>query len=567
MINDSSYPQWRAYVENHCPDVYIKWENNRNVVNQVLYQARHEDMPDIVAIRRFESDTTAQLEPYLSELGRQPLAETFKPQYLSPYTRGNNLYWLPAPGVVDGLVANIDVFEQYDVPLPVDRASFLDACRKLDQYGIAVCAMDCKESWTAVQVFEGFSLPIFTELGERKSWLQYSSAGVPQAVRPEVLRQIADRIRLLHSQGILTQEDLDSDTAAVDSMMVNGRTAMFRKVSDELFDASRSNHYAALPFFGDDENSNWLYTYPVFSLAMARHMEDDSALYQAASQVLTVMLSEGAQQALNASGMGLISYNKDIRLPVSSDLERVRPLIEADKCFIRTLNSQTFTTASQALTSLIRDDVDDDQFIHIVNNSLFHVTDPVLVGKSNIAVGHTLDESLCSPAASVVAQVLRQQTGADCAVIDISEAPSDIYKGDYMVHDIQAITRPDAVYRGTLTGSDMARLMDGCILDATTFRAGSIEPVLEYPAFDGMTTIVHKDGTIQGITFENGKSLVDEQSYDVVITSRIYKALASRRDVLTEAFHPEGKNLTQYFMEYFFSKGALPMPRPYFNVQ
>ena len=42
MYNNSTFPQWRAYVEKQCPDVYINWENNLNAASNVLYKARHE---------------------------------------------------------------------------------------------------------------------------------------------------------------------------------------------------------------------------------------------------------------------------------------------------------------------------------------------------------------------------------------------------------------------------------------------------------------------------------------------------------------------------------------------
>ena len=44
MYNDVCYPAWRACVEAQCPDVDIRWENNRNTIANVLYQAKHGDM-------------------------------------------------------------------------------------------------------------------------------------------------------------------------------------------------------------------------------------------------------------------------------------------------------------------------------------------------------------------------------------------------------------------------------------------------------------------------------------------------------------------------------------------
>lgn len=63
MYNDIAYSAWRTYVEKQCPDLTIIWENNRNSTQSLIYEAKHGDMADIVTIRRFETDSAAELSP------------------------------------------------------------------------------------------------------------------------------------------------------------------------------------------------------------------------------------------------------------------------------------------------------------------------------------------------------------------------------------------------------------------------------------------------------------------------------------------------------------------------
>lgn len=50
MYNSASFPKWRNYVEEMCPDINIIWENNRNNIGNLIYNAQHGDMADIVSI-------------------------------------------------------------------------------------------------------------------------------------------------------------------------------------------------------------------------------------------------------------------------------------------------------------------------------------------------------------------------------------------------------------------------------------------------------------------------------------------------------------------------------------
>jgi ABC-type glycerol-3-phosphate transport system substrate-binding protein len=97
MYNSSAYPLWRAFVEKSCPYAAIRWEDNRNAASNVLYMAKHGDVPDIIAIRRFETDTTAALEPYLADLSGLPVTKMFYQRALEPYRRNGKQYWLPGP--------------------------------------------------------------------------------------------------------------------------------------------------------------------------------------------------------------------------------------------------------------------------------------------------------------------------------------------------------------------------------------------------------------------------------------------------------------------------------------
>ena len=568
MFNNSSYPLWRAYVENQCPGIAIRWENNRNHMANVLYQARHDDIPDIVAIRRFETDTARELQPYLSDLRTLEQTKSFAPRCLEPFAAEDGMQcWLPEPGVVDGIVAQRRLFERYGIPLPKDRKSFLQACAQFSAQGIEPLAVDGKAAWTPIQLLEGFAYPEFSRTETGRAWWDSFLRGSQTSLDPVLFRQLTAILRELQQHQILTDADLQLDGTAVDQLLRSKRAALGRKASDEIFDAAGMQDYRMLPFFGTEPEDSWLYTYPVFVLAMSRNMTENDELQKAGEQVLSVMLSEEAQQILNTNGMGLISYNPAIHLQHSPALEEVEPLIQKEHYFIRKLNSNSFMAASQALTALLRDGADDAAFFFILEQNLSREPARAEIGISNIAASSMLDAQLCSAAGSAAAQILCAQTGSDCAVIDASEVQASIYRGSYTDRDIQTVAAGSDIYTCTMSGADLRQMLDDCIFYSTTFVPGNIEPLLEYPVLGGLKVTMQRDGTIENIVLTSGSPLQSEKVYRVSVSSSIYRALRLRRHEGTGQFQATGKSLRQYFMEYFRLQGKLPEPQLYYSTE
>lgn len=560
MYNSSSYPQWRDYVEKQCPDIHIVWENNRNTTANVLYQARHGDMPDIVAIRRFESDTAMQLQPWLQDLGDLAVTRTYEPKYLSLFAVNGRQYWLPEPGAFDGMVANKNLFDQWNLALPTDYKSFIAVCRQLEEHGVTPLAVDFAESWTPTTMMQGITAPWFYDDAKYLTWMEKFRAGKVTELNAQWLLSIANTARDLNREGILTADMLQDEAPDTQAMLLSGKAAIVRKNSDEVFDSTNSHNYAALPFFGTTASDSQLFTYPVFSLAVSKELQQDAALQQAAERVLSVMLSEQAQKILNENGEGLISYNKDINLPLSDAMKNVQSLIRSDACTIRVLNANTFSSSGAGLTALLRDHADNHEFSDIMNRTMFVQTRETTVGKSDLYADNALDSNLCSRAASVVAQVVNAREKTDCFLMDVRECPTSIYRGTYTDKDIGAVVNASAIYTGRLTMAQLQQLLGDSILYATTFRSGSIEPVMEYPAIAGTVVTVKTDGSIVSIGQLPGKLLT------VGISEGVYHALAVMDSPLLKAFTAKDTTLVQSFSDGFRETGSLPAPQEYFRV-
>jgi len=566
MYNNSSYPEWRAYVEKQCPDIYIEWENNLNNVSNVLYRAEHSDMPDIVCIRRFESDTTSELSKYLMDLSDLDFTKTYIKKYLLPYQQNGRQYWLPGPGNVEGTVANETLFKKYGVPLPDDMDSFISACRQLEEKGITVYDIDMLSPWSATSLLEGFGMEAFFNSKSGYSWLMSFKSGEASSVDKKGFTRIYKVLKRLKNNGILTNEDVNSDNAAVSQRFIAGKSAMIRMGSDELYSAPNDDKCIALPYFGDTPEDSYLFTYPVFSAAISRNAGSSAEYKEAAEKVLNAMLNEDAQKVLNKKSEGLISYNKNVKLKLSPSMSRIKSLIKKNKCFIRSLNSNSFSANNLAVTAMIKDNASAGEFIDILNNNLFIKPSVKDVASSNIEASCEVDSSSNCPGASVIAQTVCGRTGADCAIIDSDESTAPIYKGDYNSKDISAIVAGSPVYTGTVTGSQLKKLLQSCIYYSTTFASGYTEPLIDYPSLGGMKAEIKKNGTVIKIIC-NGSKTDDSGKYKIAVSGNIYNAMMYENNKLCSLFKADKKNLVQIFTDYFTDKTSLPDPEDYFEVK
>ena len=566
MYNSSAYPLWRNFVEKSCPELVIRWEDNRNAASNVLYMAKHNDIPDLIAIRRFESDTTAALCPYLADLSGLPLTGMFYQKALAPYQRCGKQYWLPEPGLIEGTFANADLFRQFNIPLPTDMQSFIAACDKFSNLGINpfICAM--KFGWTCCALLEGNAIASYFETPAGLDWRRSFEEGTAVSVDRQAFGAIADTLRTMVDHKILTQLDLSSDINSVSDLIIRGQAAMGKKSSDELFDASNSYHYAALPMFGKTPADSRLFTYPVFCLAMAKDAQNSPARRKACEKLLSVMLAPEAQKILNSNGEGLISYCRGVKLPLSASLAKAEPLIDEGKYFLRLLNSNSFTAMKDAVSALVAG-ADNKTFCDLLDRELFAKKAGTKAGSSNIEVRNELDEHCCSPAGGVLSEIVRREVSADAAVIDSREAAAPIYRGDFTESDVDALVLKGGVYAAELSGFELRRLLQICVDYTTIFPVGYIEPYIDYPALAGVDMTIKEDGTLTNTVDLRGRQITDGGLFKTAISERIRNALAVSDPGFAAKFAKQDQDLPQCVHGWFAKGQLLPQPRCYITVQ
>ena len=126
------------WLEEKFPNVeftFIQSFNTMEYYKDLI--ARGEEMPDIITCRRFSLNDAAPLSQYLIDLSTTEVAGTFYSSYLEVNRETSGaIRWLPMCAEVDCIMANKDLFDQYNIPLPTNYAEFVAAIDAFEAVGI-----------------------------------------------------------------------------------------------------------------------------------------------------------------------------------------------------------------------------------------------------------------------------------------------------------------------------------------------------------------------------------------------------------------------------------------------
>ena len=105
-----------SYTQYLCelfPQVEFEFVLATNSTDYYRFRADHDDMPDILSVRRFALKDAVLLKDYLYDLSNTELATTYFGSYLDSYTYDDgSVNWLPTCAEVDGIIISKTLFDE-----------------------------------------------------------------------------------------------------------------------------------------------------------------------------------------------------------------------------------------------------------------------------------------------------------------------------------------------------------------------------------------------------------------------------------------------------------------------
>jgi len=419
-------------------------------------------------------------------------------------------------------VVNRDLFEQYDIPLPTDYASFVSACQAFEALGIRGFTADYTYDYTCMETLQGLSAAELTTTEGRKWRTAYSDpastvrVGLDDAVWPGAFERMEQFIQDTH----LTADDLALNYDAVTGMFRNGEVAMYfgssagvKMFQDEGIDT------IFLPFFSQN-GEKWIMTTPYFQVALNRDLEQDAARREKAMKVLNVMLSEDAQNRIVADGQDVLSYSQNVPLRLTEYMKDVRDVVEENHMYIRIASNDFFAVSKDVVSKMIAGEYTAKQAYQAFNAKLLAEEEPaadetvLTSGKSYSNVFHANGGSASF---SVMANTLRGVYGTDVLLATANSFTGSVLKADYTKKMADSMIMPNSLMsrQRTMTGAELKEVVrafvEGCEGGFVPFNRGSL------PVVSGIAVEVKEASgsyTLTGIT-RNGQPLRDDDTVTV----------------------------------------------------
>ena len=523
LWSTSLYETYAPYVQSQLPDVNIEFIVGNNDLDFYKFLQENGGLPDIITCCRFSLHDAAPLKDSLMNLAMTNEAGAVYNTYLNSFkNEDGSVNWLPVCADAHGFVVNRSLFEQYDIPLPTDYASFVSACQAFEALGIRGFTADYTYDYTCMETLQGLSAAELTTTEGRKWRTAYSDpastvrVGLDDAVWPGAFERMAQFIQ----DTSLTADDLALNYDDVTGMFRNGEVAMYfgssagvKMFQDEGIDTT------FMPFFSQN-GEKWIMTTPYFQIALNRDLEQDTARREKAMKVLNVMLSEEAQNRIVADGQDVLSYSQNVPLRLTEYLKDVRSVVEENHMYIRIASNDFFATSKDVVSKMIAGEYTAKQAYRAFNARLLAEdapADDAVVLTSGKSYSNVFHKNGGNASFSVMANTLRGVYGTDVLIAAANSFTGSVLKADYTPKMAASMIMPNGLlaYQRAMTGAELKEtvraFVEGCEGGFVPFNRGSL------PVVSGIAVEVKEASgsyTLTGIT-RNGKPLRDDDTVTV----------------------------------------------------
>lgn len=563
------------YTEFLCkefPDVDFEFVLATNSTDYYRYLNDHDDLPDIMTVRRFSLKDAVNLKDMMYDLGDSDLASTFYGSYLESYTYDDGtVNWLPACADVDSIIINETLFKEHNIAIPTDYDSFVKACEEFEKIGIQGFASDFGSDYTCMEVLQGFSIPQLLSM-EGREWRQKYESGKTDQLSEEVWMPVFEKFFDLKDKADITSDQTDLTNMDPVGMYMKGELAMYRGTGTDViaFSAREGDKSLLLPYFGNEEDDNWYLTYPSFHVGASREATADPEREKLIMDIMTAMLSQEGQSCITY-GKNMIPYNKGVELELLPELDNIKSYIDKNKMYIRLASSEMFSISQSVVQSVINGEIKTPEaaFAEFNKQMKGKTPDEEAVAHIDTEYSSEFTDEHGNMAASAVYNTILAESGVDMVFGQSCYIGSDIYDGDYTETDLGYIVSNARPVIAELTGSQLTDLIEYTIALEGSRGAVSNDSTLYVSAGFEMAIARTDDGgyKLEGIT-KDGKELDADKKYKVMVCSDYdWYTVDAMKFISCSDYVTAETDFEEYALKRLRDGGQLETPTDYMTIK
>lgn len=514
------------WLETQFPDIDFTFVIGYNTMDFYTDLNQRGDLPDIITCRRFSLNDASDMTDLLLDLSETDVVGSFYDTYIDKNREPNGaVRWLPMCAEVDGYIANVDLFEEYGIPIPSNYDEFVEACQRFDELGLTGYVNDYSEDYSCMEALQGCAIPeLMTMEGimwrsEYENETGDEQVGLDSKVWPVVF----DKFQQYLKDTMVKPEAMEMDFAAIKTALVEGKAAIMRGTANDcaVFRKEEGMNTVMLPYYGETSMDNWLLTYPSCQVAVNKDVAQDEKKNDAVMRVIEAMFSEEGQSRV-AVDNAVLSYNKNVNIEINDVFSQVRDCINSNHLYIRLASTEMFAVSRNVAEKMIRGEYGAGEAYQNFDAQLTTVGDTETseyITTQNTGYDYAFGKN-GSPAASAVLNTLRKQCGSEIAIGYSSVVTAPVFAGEYTRQQLNwLVANRETMRSGQLTGTEVKGLMEWLVNEkedgSNPIRHKNLIPVtsgMEYSLTD------NGDGTYTlGEITVNGRNLDGNAVYSVAM--------------------------------------------------
>ena len=565
---------YAKYLCDTFPEVEFEFTLATNSTDYYRYRNDHNDLPDILTVRRFSLKDAVLIKDLLYDLCDTELASTFYGTYLENYTYDDGtINWLPACADVDSIIVNETLFKENNIDIPKDYDSFIAACEAFEQLGIKGFSSDFGSDYTCMEVLQGFGISQLLSM-EGREWRNKYESGATNQLSKEVWMPVFEQFFDMKDKTGIGEAETQMFNLDPKELYTVGKLAMYRGTGTDViaFPGREGDKSILLPYFGKTGKDNWYLTYPSFHVAASKKAMEDPKREKLLLKIMDAMLNQEGQSCITY-GKNMIPYNKNVTLELLPELDNIKPYIEQNKMYIRLASGDMFSISQNVVQRILTGELKTPQEAFEAFNSLMaeEQSSDEVAAHIDTAYSNQFTTEHGNQAASAVYNTVRAELGVDMVFGQSCYISSNIYMGDYTQKDLGYLINNDVgkPVIANLTGEQLFNLVSYTLLLKGNRGAVSNDSTLYVSSGFEMDISKTDDGYMLNALTVEGKELDMDATYSVLVCSD-YDWFTV--DAMKAAGCDDYENDAVHFEEYVMKRlteenGQLEKPSDYLTLR
>lgn len=435
-------------VEEKFPDIDIIQVGNytRDMgTEEYARRLEHDDLTDIVMTWPLDVGTEYWQER-LMDLSGMEFTQKYNLSMLNSMSQNGELYYLPGPAQVRGIVYNKTLFEENGWQIPTDYEGFKALCHTIEQSGMRSLQLGFENKEVLDTAFVGYNYANFYSKPQDVQWIDNYNRGIGSfgdhfAPALDVFQDMVD-------SGIWEQSDLDIDYAEREQMLFSRECAM---LEDSVLltrmgysQAGTTDEFALMPFFNPGAEGDWARIYMVCYIGLNKHLEEEKnkEKYDQVQQIMEYISTPEGQEALSSDTGAMFSSLTETAPPDIPEIESLLPALNHGRYAIFPQLKNAQSALREGLAGMVRGDMTKADVITMVdeqNQNPIEKEKPVVLGKAE--TDFTILDT-----GNFVTDAMRNDSGCDVALF-MDNGKDGIYSGKGI---------SGAIYKGDVTDVDIS---------------------------------------------------------------------------------------------------------------